>query len=818
MFPIRQKFFCSTAIVTFIILLLYSDVTKRRAIVNNRRFFNPEKLKSSQTEPVAAVKAGGKWIVVTSISGPTEDVKRLSSFADWNLVVVADTKTPNDWELESVHFLSVDYQMNLPFSVVNGLPFKSYTRKNIGYLYAISQGAEWIYDTDDDNKPYGKLLLFVHFLKGKHISGRGLDQFDYEDEVSGIRYTGQEGKGLRGRLFNPYRFFGMDQMWPRGFPLEHLQKHTNGNDSQVLCKRMKRAAVQQGLVHHDPDVDAIYRLLNADEKTGLDVKFNKFGPPITLSVGTYSPWNSQNTLFHRSAFHTLFLPTTVSFRTTDIWRSFISQKILNLSGLSVSFVATNAVQVRNAHDYLNDLRDEKQVYEESGKMLEYLHGWKCSRTNTVECIRELAGGLAEQQFWAQEDVELAFKFISDLQDLGFEFPALIEENYVDPYSVQTNESSRDVNCRRMRLEFELRDPKQEETLSVQKAVQKINNFGEIIDWCNQSGYSNLSRIFPSPEQLAEEHDNEYVLQRDKNTVLIVANNYPWKWGIGVIQRLYQPYFASVIFCGSWYPENISSGDNYTSPLFPLNFVHMNPAEMLRGYFAYHCVTLVHQMRLSNVDGYFLMADDAVFNIWQRIDYSRVHHTVGDSHTNTGNWWNSAYGRASGKRVIEQIEKTKDPKILSTWKRFEDGLRKFGHLKKNETAKDKMVEGKGKSISDFFYIPESEIDYYASLMNIFYESKLFLELAVNRFLRSVNHQTSQTKNSSYLWGKKRGSWDKVYNKNMDAIHPIKMSKFEKSGEGRKRYCASVIQTWANILFSGSRNFTVKQDTDEDYKNG
>lgn len=42
------------------------------------------------------------------------------------------------------------------FSIASELPFKSYTRKNIGYLYAISQGAEWIYDTDDDNKPYDK--------------------------------------------------------------------------------------------------------------------------------------------------------------------------------------------------------------------------------------------------------------------------------------------------------------------------------------------------------------------------------------------------------------------------------------------------------------------------------------------------------------------------------------------------------------------------------------------------------------------------------------------------------------------------------------
>ena len=77
---------------------------------------------------MARVKKGNKWIVVTSISYPTEDVKvnqraekqknkrilqRLASIEDWNLVVVADTKTPIDWKLDDVHFLPVLYQKTL---------------------------------------------------------------------------------------------------------------------------------------------------------------------------------------------------------------------------------------------------------------------------------------------------------------------------------------------------------------------------------------------------------------------------------------------------------------------------------------------------------------------------------------------------------------------------------------------------------------------------------------------------------------------------------------------------------------------------------
>lgn len=83
-----------------------------------------------------------------------------------------------------------------------------------------------------------------------------------------------------------------------------------------------------------------------------------------------------------------------------------------------------------------------------------------------------------------------------------------------------------------------------------------------------------------------------------------------------------------------------SADNFTSVISPFNYVHMNPEEILRGYFSYHCVTLVKEMRLSGVTGYFMMADDAFFNIWQRIDYKRVHHLTGVTHPKEGNWWAS----------------------------------------------------------------------------------------------------------------------------------------------------------------------------------
>ena len=39
-----------------------------------------------------------KWIVITTINSPKEDVKKLAAIDGWKVVVVGDTKTPADWK------------------------------------------------------------------------------------------------------------------------------------------------------------------------------------------------------------------------------------------------------------------------------------------------------------------------------------------------------------------------------------------------------------------------------------------------------------------------------------------------------------------------------------------------------------------------------------------------------------------------------------------------------------------------------------------------------------------------------------------------
>lgn len=52
---------------------------------------------------------------------------------------------------KNVIFLSDQDQLKMKNSFVESLPWHSFGRKNIGYLFAIANGAKVIWDFDDDN-------------------------------------------------------------------------------------------------------------------------------------------------------------------------------------------------------------------------------------------------------------------------------------------------------------------------------------------------------------------------------------------------------------------------------------------------------------------------------------------------------------------------------------------------------------------------------------------------------------------------------------------------------------------------------------------
>ncbi len=188
----------------------------------------PEKVKKSKTTI--------NWIVVTSISEPTSQIRNLANIKDFQLVVIGDKKTNQNWNHNNTIYLSIKTQESLNYKTFTTTPFNSYTRKNIGYLFAIQNGAKFIYDTDDDNEPLVNLNEYFNFNK-----------YDY----------GMIIDCKSPRVMNPYAHFGQPLIWPRGYPLSEIQKnHYNG----YICGKRKTSYVQQGVVNGDPDVDAIFSI------------------------------------------------------------------------------------------------------------------------------------------------------------------------------------------------------------------------------------------------------------------------------------------------------------------------------------------------------------------------------------------------------------------------------------------------------------------------------------------------------------------------------------------------------------------------------
>lgn len=280
-----------------------------------------------------------KWIVVTTINPPTEAIDVMSKLTrqGWSVVVVGDRKTPANWAAPGIDYISVEDQRAKFGELSEIIPYNHYCRKNLGYLYAISRGAKCILETDDDNIPYESF--------GRDVSERASVRM-----VSGAEWV------------NVYKYFTDEHIWPRGLPLDEISR------AGAVSDKMTEEAfpIQQYLADLDPDVDAVYRLV-----VNKEVSFNR-SPAVGLERGCWVPFNSQNTLFQAQAFPLLYLPCHVSFRMTDIWRSFVAQQALWVFGHRIAFLPATVKQVRNEHNLMRDFTDEIPGYLENKKIIRVL--------------------------------------------------------------------------------------------------------------------------------------------------------------------------------------------------------------------------------------------------------------------------------------------------------------------------------------------------------------------------------------------------------------------------------------------------------------
>jgi hypothetical protein len=328
-------------------------------------------------------------LVITSIAADTHPVlKQYASETKQHgvsFIMIGDTKSPSQFALDGCDFYSVAQQKDLVFKLARDLPYKHYARKNLGYLVAIQKGADIIIETDDDNLPLADFWQPRSRAKQARV----------------LKNTGWT---------NVYQYFSDINIWPRGFALEELQEPLPSLPglSPLECP------VQQGLADDNPDVDAIYRLTQP-----LPVQFNKFDN-VALGAQAICPFNSQNTTWFKEAFALLYLPSFCSFRMTDIWRSFIAQRILWTCGWTVLFHNSTVRQERNDHSLMGDFKDEISGYTNNLEIMQTLNqldlapGKEAIPSNLLRCYQ----AMVEKQFIEADELPLVEAWLHDLKTLG----------------------------------------------------------------------------------------------------------------------------------------------------------------------------------------------------------------------------------------------------------------------------------------------------------------------------------------------------------------------------------------------------------------
>lgn len=329
-------------------------------------------------------------LVITSIAGSDHPVLNLfareCATRHMPFVVAGDVKSPAGFLIAGCDFLSVKDQKQLPFSVSALIPDKHYSKKNIAYLKAIRDGAEVIIETDDDNIP------LPGFWEERHAE--------------------LQGHLLENKSWvNAYHYFSDTNIWPRGFCLRLLSQKTE--QTTINCTGSYYCPVQQGLADRNPDVDAIYRLTMP-----LPFYFKK-NNTIILGNQTICPFNSQNTTWFREAFALLYLPSFCSFRMTDIWRSFVTQRILWTCNWNLAFHNATVYQERNEHNLMKDFEEEISGYVNNEQLMQELVALdlKPGKEFIYDNLRSCYKKIIEKGYIDEKELVILDAWILDIKQL-----------------------------------------------------------------------------------------------------------------------------------------------------------------------------------------------------------------------------------------------------------------------------------------------------------------------------------------------------------------------------------------------------------------
>ncbi|CAF0885291.1 unnamed protein product [Brachionus calyciflorus] len=692
-----------------------------------------------------------KWIVVTSVSAPTEQCIKLSKIPGFKLLVVGDLKTNDSWKLENAIYLSVKTQESLGFQIFESLPFNSYTRKNIGYLYAIAHGAKFIYDTDDDNAPSVDLNTY----------------FSFNDYDKGLIYD----CSIEQKVINPYAHFGQPLIWPRGFPLYHIEQ--NYQNSYVSSNRRKVSIVQQGVVNGDPDVDAIFRLTKTMKFNKIDLYFDSSSPSFQIPLYKMSPYNSQNTLISYNGFWSLYLPKSVSFRLTDIWRSYWAQRLMWLLNETVSFNGPSAYQLRNAHSYLKDFELENAMYLQTEQYVDFLYEWRCKYDTFYKCMLQLSEEMAFRDFWNKSEVISIENWIHDLQMIGYKEPKIINyEHKKTDIFLKCEHLFNDFDKTRVRYTPEFQKPieiqfyKKDNSFDLSDSVDHFKYFQNM---CQKYNITLSNKyLYNSPKQ-------------ESYSILITFNHEPIEENIIILDNLYKKKFKNIIYCGKQILTKLSGQRGMQKRFDSYTFIELINYGI--GEFHYYCMNKAIEMGYKT-DGFFLLSDDVLFKYWnvQSFKTNKIWFPFKlllqqDSTKDIDGWQNHFISLRNSWAYLENIIKNEGFSL----KEKDLAKQYLNYIEMNQDSNSTLINVKKMKIcgSDTFYIPKEKFDFFYFVTDVFRMHSSLLEIAVPNIIAGLEkYDQNEFMDGVYIWDRSIHFNFSQYDTYVHFYHPFKLSYLKR----------------------------------------
>lgn len=296
------------------------------------------------------------------------------------IVVAGDVQTPpearNLVERLSGTYLGVNDDATRRWYSHEAIGERSIQRRNLALLHAITLGCDVIVTIDDDNAPFD-----VNYL---------------DDFVVGLTTSIESVMSTSNGWYDPGCLLEPRTVH-RGFPLSRRHEFP-AIELTALNSVGGYVGVVAGLCIGNPDVDAIERIVNRPRATGIVELNPTLEHGVVLAQQTWAPFNTQNTAYAWGVAPLMQCLVGVG-RYDDIWMSYVARRIMDEFNCYVRYGVPIAVQDRNVHNLITDLKAELFGYENTDLFTDELRNLgdlrRSSDDSVIDALERAYAGVAE---------------------------------------------------------------------------------------------------------------------------------------------------------------------------------------------------------------------------------------------------------------------------------------------------------------------------------------------------------------------------------------------------------------------------------------